>query len=348
MTKTPAKPAPTLDSLQAQITQQAGDIATLKSQVVGLLAPKPSGMAMPKFLPSSWCYQQIPANAPLHPNSANFAANLKSQVPPNMNVGVNVYQYTPPVFIADQSWPIFRVEATDYVPYGILAGLQDMFSAVPIPTYAAPSAGTDAEMVVYQPSTDTLWEFWAASNDTNGWHAPRGGRMLNVGSNPASWLNPDFGVTATRIPFAAGLVTAEELSAGEIKHVIGFAVGRAANWDKWSYPAIKSDGYDDTGNPNFIPEGIRFRLDPTLDVNALGLTPIGKIIARAGQVYGFVVWDQTGGDPSIRFVNASSYTLAGKPDPYPALFGGLLDYQLLAGLPLDRMQFLPMDYGRPS
>ena len=33
-------------------------------------------------------------------------------------------------------------------------------SAVPLPANALPAAGTDEEMTVYQPSSDTLWEMW--------------------------------------------------------------------------------------------------------------------------------------------------------------------------------------------
>jgi len=38
--------------------------------------------------------------------------------------------------------------------------LQAALSAVPIPADAQPAAGSDAEITIYQPSSDTLWEMW--------------------------------------------------------------------------------------------------------------------------------------------------------------------------------------------
>ena len=41
--------------------------------------------------------------------------------------------------------------------------------------------------------------------------------------------------------------------------------------------------------PNRIAEGLRFRLDPAVNADALKMHPVGKIIANAAQKYGFVV-----------------------------------------------------------
>jgi hypothetical protein len=38
--------------------------------------------------------------------------------------------------------------------------LEEQFSAVAIPDDAKPSSDTDQEMVIYQPSSDQLWEMW--------------------------------------------------------------------------------------------------------------------------------------------------------------------------------------------
>ena len=36
------------------------------------------------------------------------------------------------------------------------------WKAVPMPSYVEPATGTDSQMTIYQPSTDTIWEFWKA------------------------------------------------------------------------------------------------------------------------------------------------------------------------------------------
>ena len=114
----------------------------------------------------------------------------------------------------------------------------------------------------------------------------------------------------------------------------------------FSWPANRSDGFNPQNAPNRIPQGLRFRLDPAVNVDALPMSRIGKVIAKAAQRYGFVVWDKSGA-LALRAQNAISYTVLGQPDPYPALFAGKPAYAVLNGFPWDRLQFLPMNYGKP-
>jgi len=44
--------------------------------------------------------------------------------------------------------------------------------------------------------------------------------------------------------------------------------------------------------------------------------------------------------------NPKSFTRAGKADPYPALFKGTEAYAILNGFPWEKLQFLPLDYGK--
>jgi hypothetical protein len=60
----------------------------------------------------------------------------------------------------------------------------------------------------------------------------------------------------------------------------------------------------------------------------------------------FVVWDKAGAI-TLRAQNPKSYTKLGQADPYPALFQGTPVYAILNGFPWERLQFLPMDYGKP-
>eukprot|EP00825_Cyclidium_porcatum_P033235 TRINITY_DN35292_c0_g1_i3.p3 TRINITY_DN35292_c0_g1~~TRINITY_DN35292_c0_g1_i3.p3 ORF type:complete len:115 (-),score=14.41 TRINITY_DN35292_c0_g1_i3:237-581(-) len=91
----------------------------------------------------------------------------------------------------------------------------------------------------------------------------------------------------------------------------------------------------------------RQRLDPAVNVDALSMHPMGKIVAKAAQIYGFVVWDK-GGAITLRAQNPKSYTKLGLPNPYPALFKGTPEYAILNDFLWDRLQFLPMDYGKPQ
>jgi len=86
-------------------------------------------------------------------------------------------------------------------------------------------------------------------------------------------------------------------------------------------------------------------LDPSVDIEALNLCPVGKIIARAAQKYGFVVWDKAGGI-TLRADNTKSFTQRGEKNPYPELFGGKPEWSLLQGFPWEKLQFLPLNYGK--
>lgn len=310
----------------------------------------PSGGSLPTdaiFAPSSFWYQPIPANVTLHANSAGFAADFQRQVRTfygNVAVNTDTYAspiYSPPAGTATRAVKFWDCQNKGYADPSLVA----QWSAVPVPTYAKASAGTDGEMSIYQPATNTLWEFWQARNSNGQWQACWGGRMDNVKSNPGIWPG-SYGTTATGLPFIGGQITAEELRRGEIRHAIGLALVEAEKPGVVSWPAQRSDGYNPSNAPNRIPEGLRFRLDPSLDVDALAIHPVAKIIAKAGQKYGFVVWDKAGAI-SIRMQNPLSYTALGQPNPYPALFNGTQPYALLNGIPWNRLQFMPKDYGRP-
>jgi hypothetical protein len=261
------------------------------------------------------------------------------------NGGVNTESYSSPIYMADSATPIQPVAVWDCHNNGwIDPQLPAQWAFVPIPSYAQPADGTDSEMTIYQPSTDTLWEFWQLNRVSTGWQACWGGRITNVSGNPGIWTAP-YGAAATGLPFAAGQVTVDELKSGTINHAIGIALVDTEHWDKWSWPANRSDGWNPNGLPNRIREGQRFRIDPTVNIDALNISPVAKVVAKAGQRYGFVVWDKAG-SISLRFENPKSLTLVGQPDPYIALFNGVPNYAILDGIPWDRLQFLPINYGQ--
>jgi hypothetical protein len=298
------------------------------------------------FSPNSFWYTPIPANAPLHANSANFVKDfLRQKAAYYQTVNVNTNDYASPVYTASAGTTKVKVTQWDCQKKGYSdSNLASQWAAVPIPSYATPSKGTDAEMSIYDPSSKTLWEFWQTRKVNGQWQACWGGRMQNTNTNPGTFPG-HYGTTATSLPFMGGQITAEELQRGEIKHAIGIAMVELEHYTTYSWPANRSDGYNPSKIPNRIPEGLRFRLDPRINVDALPMTRTGKIIAKAAQKYGFVVWDKAGA-LSIRAQNVVSYTSQGKSNPYPGLFDGKQNYEVLNGFPWDKLQFLPMHYGK--
>jgi hypothetical protein len=298
------------------------------------------------FSPTSFWYTPIPANAVLHPNSANFVKEIQRQKDTYyQTVTINTKQYTSPVYTVAANVPTVKVTQWDCQKKGYSdASLAEQWSAVPIPSNAVQSAGTDGEMTIYQPSTNTVWEFWQARKVDGQWQACWGGRLQNASTSTGVFYKY-YGTTATSLPFLGGQITAEELARGEIKHAIGFSLVEAEHYNIFSWPANRSDGWNPNLLANRIAEGQRFRLDPTINVDALPMSRAGKIIAKAAQKYGFVVWDKSGA-LALRAQSAVSYTALGQADPYPSLFEGKANYAVLNGFPWDKLQFLPLNYGK--
>ena len=64
------------------------------------------------------------------------------------------------------------------------AQLQHDLRWVPIPAGAVPSNGTDKHMVIWRPSTDTMWDLWRVENygtpASPNWHAYWGAKITSV------------------------------------------------------------------------------------------------------------------------------------------------------------------------
>lgn len=299
------------------------------------------------FAPDSFWYSPIPKDAPLHADSTAFVGEfLRQKKSYYGNVNINTKSYASPVYVVDADAPVTQVSEWDCQKKKFKdKGLAQQWDAVPIPSYAEPADGTDAEMAIYQPATNTIWEFWRTRKVDGAWQACWGGRLTKASKSDGVFPG-NYGTTGTSLPFIGGQITAEELRRGEIRHAIGISLVDTEHFNVKSWPAHRSDGYNPKKQSNRIPEGLRIRLNPEVNVDQLHMHPVAKIIAKAAQKYGFVIWDKAGAI-SLRAQNPKSYTALGKPDPYPALFKGTSSSSILDGFPWDQLQFLPKDYGQP-
>ena len=111
------------------------------------------------FSPTSIWNQPLADNAPLDPNSAAITAHLEAFVSAGLanrtGPWINTSQYSTPIYTVPVDQPTVSVILEYDNP-----ALQAALSAVPIPADAEPAAGSDAEITIYQSSTDTLWEMW--------------------------------------------------------------------------------------------------------------------------------------------------------------------------------------------
>jgi hypothetical protein len=204
-------------------------------------------------------------------------------------------------------------------------------------------------MTIYQPSSDTLWEFWQAVKKTDGWHASWGGAMRGVSKNPgyysssvwaslSPWEGWNWGSTATSLPIVAGTIMLDDLRRGRIDHALAIDIPDACA-ATFSWPAQRTDGTLMTND--CLPEGARLRLDPTLDLTKLALPTITRLLAEAAQRYGLIVRDKTG--HALSFY-AEDPTPTGTSPYYGAsgFYGGLAPWNFLPQFPWDRLQLLRM------
>ena len=289
-------------------------------------------------------------SAPVAANSKVLAASIAEQVADHWGgvAAFNVWQYNASFYAVPAGQKTIDVAFDDcqnkgYIPRGLL-GPGGQFTGVPIPNDAVPALGTDHELTIYQASTDTMWDFWQATKRPRGWSACWGGRIDHV-STSLGYFHDGFGSTATGLSAIGGALSIREAQAGRVDHALALQVIRPSHWADFSWPAQRSDGNEH--NPKAIPEGTRFRLDPKVDVESLRLHPIAKAIARAAQVYGFIVTDRSG---AVAVVTESGEIMAagGSGNPWSAMMGSTPSYRIMQGFPWERLQALPRDYGRPA
>lgn len=324
-------PPPTVVAVNGTATGSAG-------------TPLPTpGQQSQLFAPASVWNQPLAANAPVDPTSAARVASLLSVIdPPGAGVWVNWDQYSIPVYRVSADQPTVRVtlDTSD-------SSLQQAWEAVPMPAAVTAAPGADGAVVVYQPSSDRMWEFWQLSQQSDGFHARWGGAMSNVATNPgfyspvawpglASWDGWNWGSSASSLPAIAGLMTISELQSGHIDHALSVAIPQPCAWFVW--PAQRTDGA--SSNPDCLPEGAHLRLDPSLDLSTLGLPPIALMMATAIQKYGIIVHDTSSG--SVTFF-AEQPTDGSDPYDGPnGIFDGLQEWQFLPMIPWNRLQLLQM------
>jgi hypothetical protein len=309
------------------------------------------------FAPDSIWNKPVQQRGELDSRSARLTRALASFIERQIRTPTALNGGYPNIGADTYSTPIYRVSRHTRRVRVALEGDSSptlrriLYEGVPIPSGAQPAAGTDAQMTVYQPSTDTLWEFWRARRTGAGWTAAWAGAMRNVSKNPGYYTSGawgrkrltfpegwNWGSTATSLPVAGGTVTLAELRAGRIRHALAMAFPNVCR-RTFAWPAQRADGH--SGDVNCIPEGAHLRIDPGLDVDALPLHPVAKLLAKAAQRYGMIIRDRT--RVSAQFFLESPPP--GRPSPYTGpggLYRGSDPWEILKGFPWRSLQLLPM------
>jgi hypothetical protein len=248
------------------------------------------------FSSASFWNEPVSADAPVDPGSAAmiaaFVAEIASEEQLKSGPWINTTSYSVPIYTVPATQPTVSVQLKNHSPE---AKLSSAWSEVPLPPEAQPAAGTDADLVLWQPSTNRLWEFWKLTREDGAWHASWGGAMQNTSSEegvygPQAWPGAKtwWGVTATSLSLVGGLITIEDLQRGEINHALSMAIPNARA-ETYASPAQRGDGK--SSSPLSLPEGTHLRLNPNLNLATLHLPKLTLMIAQAAQRYGIFITD---------------------------------------------------------
>jgi predicted phosphodiesterase len=246
-------------------------------------------------------------------------------------------QYTYPIYKVTTATPLKTVYISGWysntVSETVLQNQGGGSVMVPIPDGAHEAAGSDAQIVIWNPETGDEWGFYHAYENLNGtWNVTNG---FHYNTQYSAVPPSGFASRGAGVPYSAGLIRPWEIETGHIDHAIAFAFDYPG--PNFVFPATKSDGKGVF--PPDVPEGARLQLDPALsdaDFDAWGLNSVAKIIARALQDYGMIVID-----------------CAGRPKIYAeyeetANWNGTLVSNTVDGIPLSAFRVLALDGPYPG
>jgi hypothetical protein len=301
------------------------------------------------FSPASFWNRPAAPASPLEPGSKAAVGELVGEVHAELadhsGPWINTTQYSVPIYTvaADQPELPVRLISPDAAP-----ALRSAWSAVPLPAGARPASGTDGHLVVWQPSSNRLWEFWRLRRGAGGWQAAWGGAIDDVSHSSgtygsAAWPGATrwWGASASSLSIVGGLITFADLRRGRIDHALSISLPLVRK-GVFAAPAKRTDG--ESTNPHSLPEGAHLRLNPKLDLAKLQLSPFTRMVAEAAQRYGIFVRDHA---PEVIFdAQAPSSTGA---DPYAGAHGyfeNKTPIELLSEFPWQRLQVLRSDLRR--
>lgn len=275
--------------------------------------------AMQPFSPGSPFRTPIPGGAAIDPNSDAMVAHLSS----DGAMYANLVAYGVPIYQADAGTPGRTVSCTEDWGRCPFDGVR-----VPIPAGAQSSSGSDAAMVVVDASSGQIFELWRAHPAGGEWTAGWGS-ITNL--NGSGWGGGATGSGASRL---GGVIQVAEIQEGVIPHALAVATNNVCA-RTFRAPATSTDGT--SARANCIPEGARIRLDPGLDIDALGLPSGVRAVARAMQVYGAYVVDVSGAPLNVAFEVDPSGNGIGATYRQAGFTG---DYDPMSAVPWDRLQVL--------
>jgi hypothetical protein len=316
--------------LSVEVRDGSGHTATANETLAVASASTPTTSAI-FYSPTSFINTQLPANTPVDPNSASLIANsvggsIASQA--HLSNG----SYGDALVYSKSTDKVYSVACTMYDSNTCLVGSSINF---PIPQGVTLPSGTDKNTVfVYSandgsPYAGMEMDCWIpqynSSNDTwscatvslvhnyNGWGTCAEADIVSFHCNGGNAAGFDGG---------AGPIRPEEIAAGYIPHALAVSINNPGTGI--ACPATHTDR-SGTG----VPEGGRFFLPASYNVDAQSWPAWVKTVAHALQNYGAYIIDYGG-----------NFEIKGFTDQNSAIDGGMTWSSV--GVPVDGYNNLNM------
>ncbi len=257
-------------------------------------APVVDGAPMRAFTPDSWWNTPVPDQAPGHPQAEEILRYMSTAEESGGGcvrlAGAGDSDWGQPVYWARPGDPTYRVSIERRDPPPELADLR-------IPEGASAADNNDGSMTLFDVDrgyvvalTDAAYDedddTWQASGATVTYLASNGLDVRTGQSSDERNYGSHRGNNG-----AVMMARFDEVEAGRIEHVLKVASGPDPS-SRSVFPMVGSDG--DSSDPAAPPQGLRFRIKPSVDLESLNLPRQALVIARALQEYGFYIGDSGG------------------------------------------------------
>jgi hypothetical protein len=266
----------------------------------GATAPPTVAAAPGARQPWLWPFASTsPWNMPLG-SGARFAGDADTTTrnfrDPSFVPWVNAGKYSHPIVMAAASDPV----VTLYERGKVVEQLH-------LPAAAVPAAGTDGHLHIVDPGRRWIDETWnttrSGTTASTSYHVRTDLTGPGVGQG---------GVRAYGGSAIGGLIRTWELQQGSIRHAIAIALASGQLRTGWAWPATAQDGDAASSYHGAIPMGSLLAIPSSVDVDALGLSGEGRMVAHALQDYGAYVVDRSSGptlyaEPAIEGSTALSH-----------------------------------------
>jgi hypothetical protein len=217
-----------------------------------------------------------------------------------------------PIYFSSPGDAPYTLHCTEHWGRCALEGLR-----VAVPAAAQPAGGSDAHLTVIDQRSGWEYDLWGVSSKP-----ARGGKLVFRWGGRTRVNGDGLGSAAVAAGYAtaAGVLRAEELSSGEIRHAL--FLGVKCDSGHFVYPArAVGESCSSLGLPNRNAPamGRRFQLAMSdAQIAALSMPAWKKTILRAMAHYGMFVGD-TGGSWGLGQESSVVYTSFGQPDAWVTL-----------------------------